>query len=62
MFAWRSPAAKGLRDRRDTLSDEQLIDLMAGEPRLIRRPILVQGRKVIFGYRDGDYGASGPAR
>ena len=55
MFAWRSRSSMPYRDRRSCLSDEQLIELMANEPRLIRRPILADGSKIIFGFRAGAY-------
>jgi len=32
------------------LSDEQLIEEMAKEPKLIRRPIIISDNKVIVGY------------
>jgi arsenate reductase-like glutaredoxin family protein len=31
-------------------SKKEAIDLMLAQPNLIRRPILVQGRKVVFGF------------
>jgi len=53
LFSWRSPSAKKYRDRRDDLSDSDLIDLMIEEPRLIRRPIAIRtddpGRHVLGG-------------
>ena len=55
MFSWRSPSAKVFRDRRGNLSDDELIDLMLKEPRLIRRPILVTGKKVLFGFNPTEY-------
>ncbi|MSQ08802.1 MAG: hypothetical protein EXR57_00255 [Dehalococcoidia bacterium] len=55
MFSWNSPSAGGLRDRRGEISDEELIQLMAEQPRLIRRPILVRDGTLIFGYKDGQY-------
>lgn len=42
LFSWRSPSAKRYRDRRDELSDADLIGLMLDEPRLIRRPIVIR--------------------
>jgi arsenate reductase-like glutaredoxin family protein len=42
LFSWRSPSAKQYRDQRGELSESDLIDLMIGEPRLIRRPITIR--------------------
>ena len=55
MFAWNSPSAKAYRGRRGQLSDEELFALMSQEPRLIRRPVLVRGGEVTFGFRPGHY-------
>ena len=41
LFSWRSPSAKPYRERRDCTSEDELIDAMLQEPRLIRRPILM---------------------
>ena len=41
MFSAKSPAVKKLGLAPDTLSDDEKVQLMAGEPRLIRRPIVV---------------------
>ena len=38
---------KGLSD--NTLSDEQLIEAMIAEPKLIQRPIVVAGEKAVIG-------------
>ncbi len=56
MFAWNSPSAKPYRDRRGSIPDAELVQLMADEPRLIRRPVLVRGDRVYIGFRQGDYG------
>ncbi len=40
LFSWRSPSAKPYRDRRDSVTEDELIDAMLEEPRLIRRPII----------------------
>ncbi len=37
-------------------SKKEAIDLMMGQPNLIRRPILVRGSKVIFGFDKEKYG------
>jgi len=38
----------GLADR--DLTDEELIDLLAAEPGLWRRPVVVRGERVVVGY------------
>lgn len=50
LFSSRSPSAKalGLLDRPHT--DEELLAHMLEEPRLIRRPLLVAGDKVVVGF------------
>ena len=55
MFSWRSPSAREFRDQRGKLTNDQLIDLMLAEPRLIRRPILVVGDDVLFGFDAEEY-------
>ena len=49
MFSFRSPSFKALGLDQSKLSDQDLINLMLKEPRLIRRPIARIGRKVYFG-------------
>ena len=58
----RSPA---LKDRPLPSSKREAIDLMVEQPNLIKRPVLVVGRRAIFGWRQGPEGwgldfASGP--
>jgi len=48
MFNFRSPSFKQLGLERDKLSDNELIDLMLKEPRLVRRPVVRIGGKVYF--------------
>ena len=40
LFSWRSPSAKPYRERRDTVTTDELVNAMFDEPRLIRRPII----------------------
>ena len=40
-FSWRSPSFRKLGLKRDEMSDGQMLDLMADEPRLIRRPLIM---------------------
>jgi arsenate reductase (glutaredoxin) len=39
-------------------SKQQAIDLMLKQPNLIKRPILIQGSRVIFGFDKGEYKAA----
>ena len=48
MFNFRSPSFKQLGLDRDKLSDNELIDLMLKEPRLVRRPVVRIADKVYF--------------
>jgi arsenate reductase-like glutaredoxin family protein len=48
MFNYRSPSFKQLGQDRDKLSDNELIDLMLKEPRLVRRPVVRINGKVYF--------------
>lgn len=48
VFSWRSPSARKIGLDRETVSADELIRLMVGEPRLIRRPLIqVEGRLVV---------------
>ena len=49
MFNFRSPSFKQLGLERDKLSDNELIDLMLKEPRLVRRPVVRIDNNVYFG-------------
>ena len=48
-FSWNSPSFKKLGINRDDLDDEQLIQMMVEEPRLIRRPLIQVGQDLIVG-------------
>jgi arsenate reductase-like glutaredoxin family protein len=48
----RSPVFKG---RPLPRSKREAIDLMMTQPNLIKRPILVQGRRVVFGFQRDAY-------
>ena len=52
----RSPVFK---ERSLPRSKKEAIDLMMEQPNLIRRPILVRGSKVIFGFDKDRYGKLG---
>ena len=49
IFAWRSPSLKkmGLADKE--LSDDEMVNLMLHEPKLVRRPLLKVGDKLMVG-------------
>jgi len=49
MFNFRSPNFKKTGLKREDLNDEQMIDLMLKEPRLVRRPVVRIAGKVHFG-------------
>jgi len=49
MFSFRSPSFRALKTDQINLDDNDLIDLMLKEPRLIRRPIVKIGKNVYFG-------------
>ena len=55
LFSWASPSAKSYRSRRGTIPDNDLIQLMLEEPRLIRRPILIKGGVPVLGFRKAEY-------
>jgi arsenate reductase-like glutaredoxin family protein len=38
------------------LTKKQAVDLMLAEPNLMRRPLVVAGRKVVFGFDAAKYG------
>jgi arsenate reductase (glutaredoxin) len=48
MFNYRSPSFKQLGLEKDKLSNNELIDLMLKEPRLVRRPVVRIDEKVYF--------------
>lgn len=56
LFSWRSPSAKPYRDRRQSVTEDELIDAMLEEPRLIRRPIIFsQNARPIIGFDPSAY-------
>lgn len=49
LFSWKSPTARQRGLTPGTLSADELIRLMAAEPRLIRRPLVQVGDRLIVG-------------
>jgi regulatory protein spx len=51
----RSPAYKQMNLGARKLTKSQAIDLMMKEPNLIRRPLLLKGKKAVFGFKPDEY-------
>lgn len=49
LFSWRSPTARAKGLQPGALSDEEMVEMIAAEPRLIRRPIVRAGDRLIIG-------------
>ena len=58
VFSWRSPKAKKLDGSPETRDDAGLTRLMLKEPRLIRRPMIRIGTKLIIGASQKDLAES----
>lgn len=51
----RSPVYKEMNLGARKLTKRQAIDLMLKEPNLIRRPLLLKGKKAVFGFKPDQY-------
>lgn len=49
LFSWKSPTARQMGLTPGSRSDGELLALMADEPRLIRRPLVLAGDRLIIG-------------
>ena len=49
LFSWRSPSFRKMNLDKGTLEPQDLVRLMAQEPRLIRRPMFRIGDRLIVG-------------
>ena len=49
LFAWRSPSLKQLGLTGRELAEEELRRLMLEEPRLMRRPVIRRGDRLVIG-------------
>jgi arsenate reductase-like glutaredoxin family protein len=49
LFSWRSPTARAQKLQPGSLSDAELVRLMAAELRLIRRPLVLAGERLVIG-------------
>ncbi|WP_443081641.1 arsenate reductase family protein [Terrisporobacter sp.] len=45
----------GLKDIVKTASEEELLDLLASDGKLIKRPLLVDHEKVLIGFKENEY-------
>ena len=45
----------GLKDKVKTASDDELLDILASDGMLIKRPILTDGSKVTVGFKEDEY-------
>ncbi|MGG1399842.1 arsenate reductase family protein [Bacillus salipaludis] len=45
----------GIKDKMKSASDDELIDLLASDGMLIKRPILTDGEKVTVGFKEEEY-------
>ena len=50
LFSWKSPSFTRLGLAREDLTDKDMLRLMLGEPRLIRRPLIRIGDELIVGF------------
>ena len=53
LFSWKSRSAREYRGLRGRVGEDELLRLMAREPRLIRRPIAVRGGRAVVGFDSG---------
>ena len=49
LFSWRSPSFRKMNLDKATLEPQDLVRLMAQEPRLIRRPMFRTGDRLVVG-------------
>lgn len=50
LFSFKSPTAKAQGITPGSKTDDELLDLMVAEPRLIRRPIVKRGDALLIGF------------
>ena len=49
MFAWRSPSLKQMGLTGQEIPEEEMLKLMLQEPRLVRRPLIKLGDRLLVG-------------
>jgi arsenate reductase (glutaredoxin) len=45
----------GLKDKIKTLTEDEMLELLSSEGRLIKRPILTDGKKALVGFKEEEY-------
>lgn len=50
VLSTQSPSFRALNVDADKLSDDQILEMMIREPRLIRRPLIVSGNESVIGF------------
>lgn len=45
----------GLKDKLKSLSEDDMLELLASDGRLIKRPLLTSGKKALVGFKEEDY-------
>ena len=55
VLSTRSPSYKALDLGARKLAKNEAIELMLGDPNLIRRPLVLKGKKAVFGYNAAEY-------
>ncbi|WP_019156205.1 arsenate reductase family protein [Robertmurraya massiliosenegalensis] len=45
----------GLKDKMKTASEDELLDILASDGMLIKRPLLTDGEKVTLGFKENEY-------
>lgn len=55
VLSTRSPAYKALDLGDRKLTKSEAIEMMLQEPNFIRRPLVLQGKKAVFGYQPAEY-------
>jgi arsenate reductase-like glutaredoxin family protein len=49
IFAWRSPSIKQMGLAGQDISEDEMVNLMLQEPRLVRRPLIRVGDRLLVG-------------
>lgn len=45
----------GLKEVLKTASEEEMLELLVSDGKLIKRPLLVDGKKVLIGFKENEY-------